>query len=234
MTATFLNENELAALRQLDTPTVCNALEITSPERRGTHFTVSPLFCAFPNLPPIVGYARTATIRAVQPSPREGAAERDARLAYYESVAAGPHPTITVIQDLDPAAGVGAWWGEVQTHLHRGLGSLGVVTNGSVRDLDDLALGFQVLAGNVGPSHAFVHPVAWNIPVTVHGMDVRPGDLVHADRHGAVVIPEALAAGLPEAAAAIAKGESVLIEASKKADFDFETLRSLITGRRDH
>jgi len=155
-------------------------------------------------------------------------------LAYYESVAAPPHPTITVVEDLDPSPGVGAWWGEVQTHLHRGLGSLGVITNGSVRDLDELAEGFQVLAGNVGPSHAFVHAVEWEIPVTVHGMQVRPGDLVHADRHGAVVIPDDLAASLPEAAVAIGKGESVLIEASKKPDFDFETLRSLITGRRDH
>ncbi len=103
-----------------------------------------------------------------------------------------------------------------------------------VRDLDELAEGFQLLAGNVGPSHAFVHPVAWEVPVTVHGMEVRPGDLVHADRHGAVVIPEDVAASLPEAAMEIAKHESVLIEASKKPDFNFETLRSLITGRRDH
>ena len=224
----------LEALKAFDTPTVCNALERVVPERTGYGYTTHPLVCARPELPPIVGYARTATIRAVQSSSRDAAAEREARLAYYESIAAAPHPTITVVEDLDPSPGFGAWWGEVQTHVHRGLGSLGVVTNGSVRDLDELAEGFQVLAGNVGPSHAFVHPVAWDIPVTVHGMQVRPGDLVHADRHGAVVIPEAAAAGLPEAAAAIAKGESVLIETSKKPDFDFETLRSLITGRRDH
>ena len=224
----------LEALKAFDTPTVCNALERVAPERTGYGYTTRPLVCVRPELPPIVGYARTATIRAVQPSSRDAAADREARLAYYESVAAPPHPTITVVEDLDPSAGVGAWWGEVQTHLHRGLGSLGVITNGSVRDLDELAEGFQVLAGNVGPSHAFVHAVAWEIPVTVHGMQVRPGDLVHADRHGAVVIPNDLAASLPEAAVAIAKGESVLIEASKKPDFDFETLRSLMTGRRDH
>jgi regulator of RNase E activity RraA len=222
------------ALKAFDTPTICNALERVAPERTGYGYTTSPLVCVHPELPPIVGYARTATIRAVQPSPRDEAAEREARLAYYESVAAAPHPTITVVEDLDPHPGVGAWWGEVQTHLHRGLGSLGVVTNGSVRDLDELAEGFQLLAGNVGPSHAFVHPVAWEVPVSVHGMEVRPGDLVHADRHGAVVIPEDVAASLPDAALEIAKHESVLIEASKKPDFNFETLRSLITGRRDH
>ena len=228
------NADLLAALKALDTPTLCNALERVAPERTGYGYTTRPLVCVRPELEPIVGYARTATIRAVQPSAREGAAEREARLAYYESIAAGPHPTVTVIEDIDPAPGVGAWWGEVQTHLHRGLGSLGVVTNGSVRDLGELAEGFQVLAGNVGPSHAFVHPVAWDIPVSVHGMRVCPGDLVHADRHGAVVVPEALAALLPAAAKEIVKGESVLIEASKKPGFEFETLRSLLTGRRDH
>lgn len=224
----------LAALRAFDTPTICNALERVAPERTGWGYTTRPLVCVRPELPPIVGYARTATIRAVQPSPGGAAADREARLAYYESIAAAPHPTVTVIEDLDPEPGFGAWWGEVHTHLHQGLGSLGVVTNGSVRDLDELADGFQVLAGKVGPSHAFVHPVAWDLPVTVHGLQVRPGDLVHADRHGAVVIPDAVAASLPEAVASIVKGESVLIEASKKSGFDFETLRSLITGRGDH
>ncbi len=223
----------LETLKAFDTPTICNALERVAPERTGYGYTTRPLVCVHPQLPPIVGYARTATIRAVQPSGRDSAAERDARVAYYESVAAGPHPTITVIEDLDPAPGVGAWWGEVQTHLHRGLGSLGVVTNGSVRDLGEVAEGFQLLAGNVGPSHAFVHPVAWGVPVKVHGMEVRPDDLVHADRHGAVVIPADVAERLPDAVAKIAKAESVLIEASKKPGFDFDTLRSLITGR-DH
>lgn len=228
------NPQLLEALRSFDTPTICNALERVAPERTGYGYTTRPLVCVRPELPPIVGYARTATIRAVQPSAGGAAADREARLAYYQSIAAPPHPTITVIEDLDPAPGFGAWWGEVHTHVHRGLGSLGVVTNGSARDLDQLAEGFQVLAGNVAPSHAYVHPVAWDIPVTVHGMQVRPGDLVHADRHGAVVIPEDVAAEVPEAAAAIAKGESVLIEASKKPDFDFEMLRSLITGAGDH
>ena len=222
------------ALKALDTPTVCNALERVVPERTGYGYTTRPLVCVRPELPPIVGYARTATIRAVQPSAGGAGADREARLAYYESVAQAPHPTVTVIEDLDPSPGVGAWWGEVQTHLHRGLGSLGVVTNGSVRDLDQLAEGFQVLAGNVGPSHAFVHPVEWSLPVSVHGMRVHPGDLVHADRHGAVVIPEAVAAEIPDAAAELGRAESVLIEASKKPDFDFSMLRKLITGRREH
>ena len=94
-----------------------------------------------------------------------------------------------MIQDLDPLPGFGAWWGEVNTNVHRGLGSLGVVTNGSIRDLDPCAEGFQLLAGSVGPSHAYVHVVDHRRTGEVAGMVVRPGDLVHADRHGAVVVP---------------------------------------------
>ena len=103
----------------------------------------------------MVGYARTATIRAAHPADRDAKEDLRVRLAYYRHMAEGPHPTITVIQDLDPSPGYGAWWGEVHTHLHRGLKSLGVVTNGSIRDLDQVAEGFQLLAGSVGPSHAF-------------------------------------------------------------------------------
>jgi regulator of RNase E activity RraA len=224
-------ESVLASLRSFDTPTICNALEVVAPERTGYGYTTEPLVCVHPDLPPMVGYARTATVRAAQPSSREGKADGEARLAYYESIAAPPHPTITVIEDLDPTPGVGAWWGEVNSNLHRGLGSLGVITNGSVRDLDDFAESFQALAANVGPSHAFVHPVAWEVPVTVHGMQVQPGDLLHADKHGAVVIPPDVAAKLPSVAENIAKAESRLIEASKKPGFDFATLRELMTGR---
>ena len=224
----------LEALRALDTPTLCNALERVAPERTGFGYTTRPLVCVRPELPPIVGYARTATIRAAQASPRDGAAERAARLAYYESVAALPHPTITVVEDLDPSPGVGAWWGEVQTHLHRGLGSLGVVTNGSVRDLDDLAAGFQVLAGNVGPSHAFVHPIAWNIPVTVHGMRVSPGDLIHADVHGAVVVPHEVAPDLPGVVERLLATEAKLISASQTDGFTAEVFERLVDTFGDH
>ena len=220
----------LAALARYDTPTLCNALERVAPERRGHGFTKLPLHCVHPKLPPIVGYARTATIRASLASGRDAQAAREAELEYYRYVASPPHPTITVVEDLDSPAGIGAWWGEVNTHLHRGLGSLGVVTNGSVRDLDQVAEGFQVLAGSVGPSHAFVHPVDLDVPVMVAGMRVRPGDLVHADRHGALVIPPEAAASLPEAAEKVIATERVLIEASRESGFGIEVLEKLAAG----
>lgn len=216
--------NDLDALRQFDTPTICNALELVVPERRATGFTTRPLVCAVPDLPPIVGYARTATIRAVAPSGLTADQTRQQRLAYYGYVAADPGPTITVIQDLDPVPGFGAFWGEVITSIHKGLGCLGAITDGSIRDLTDLAPGFQLLAGSVGPSHAHVHVVDFGTQVNIHGMTVEDGDLVHADRHGAVVIPADVVTEVPAAVDLIARRERVIIDASQADDFDIDRL----------
>ena len=224
MTATILNENELAALRQLDTPTVCNALEITSPERRGTHFTVAPLFCAFPDLPPIVGYARTGTMRARMPRGGAATKARARRNAYYDYVGSGNAPKIAIIQDLDPVPGFGALWGEVNSTIHKGLGCAGVVTNGSIRDLDAIVSDFQLLAGMVGPSHGWVAVSGFGEPVNVAGMAVASGDLVHADRHGAVVIPHDVAREIPAAAALVARREAVILEAARQPDFNAQRL----------
>ncbi len=231
---TALTETELAALRALDTPTICNALEVVAPGRRAGGFTVAPFFCPRPGLAPIVGYARTGTIRAMYPSDRSPEDDTAARLDYYDHIESGPGPTITVIEDLDAVPGYGAWWGEVNTTIHQGLGSLGVITNGSVRDLDDAAPGFQMLAGMANPSHAHVRVIEHGVTVTVHGMTVRPGDLIHADRHGAVVIPHAHATELPTAAAEIADAERRLIDAARRDDFSAAVLRELLGGRAGH
>ncbi len=216
----------LEALRQLDTPTVCNALELTSPERRTTGFTCKPLVCTRPELPPMVGYARTATISALAPDPADGTAARDKRDGYYEYMGSGPGPTITVIQDIDgDRRGFGAWWGEVNSSIHRGLGSLGVITDGSVRDLPDIAPGFQMLAGSIGPSHAWVHVVEYQCDIEVQGMKVSHGDLIHADQHGAVVIPIEVADQVSAAADRIAKNEGIIIKAAQQPDFDMAALR---------
>jgi len=229
-----LTEAEFDALRALDTPTVCNALEVVAPGRRGSGYSVEPFFCPRPALEPIVGYARTGTIRSMQPSNRSAAEDTAARLDYYDHIAEGQGPTITVIQDLDAIPGYGAWWGEVNTNIHQGLGSLGVITNGSIRDLDDAAHGYQMLAGMPGPSHAWVHIVEYGIQVTVHGMTVNPGDLIHADRHGAAVIPLEVARDVPAAAAKIAAGERIIIDAAQQSDFSATRLRELLGGGSGH
>ena len=215
----------LDALRAWDTPTICNALEVVVPHRRATGFTVEHLHCLDPNLKPIVGYARTATFRSVEPSPLPADAVKAKRAAYYEYVAAPPGPTVVVIQDLDPNPGFGAFWGEVNTAVHKGLGALGCVTNGSMRDLDDCAPGFQLLAGKVGPSHAHGHIVDFGGQVNVAGMTVNDGDIVHADRHGAVVVPREAVAKLPAAVELLTRREAVILAAARSGGFDIDTLK---------
>jgi len=219
----------LEALARYDTPTICNALEIVAPERRLTGYTTKPLVCPFPDLPPIVGYARTTTISSVAASTLPAAEQQARRLAYYEYVGTGHGPRVSVIQDMDGAdAGFGAFWGEVQSAIHKALGCLGVVTNGSIRDTPQWAPGFQALAGSVGPSHAHVHAESFGGEVRVAGMTVRSGDLIHADRHGAVVIPLDVAAKLPEAAELCGRRETPILEIARSPSFTLEKLREAL------
>ena len=219
----------LEALALHDTPTICNALEIVAPERRLIGYTRKPLVCPFPDLPPIVGYARTTTIRSVAASSLPAAEQQARRLAYYEYVGTGHGPRINVIQDIDGAdAGFGAFWGEVQSAVHKALGCLGVITDGSIRDIAQWAPGFQALAGSNGPSHAFVHAESFGGEVRVAGMTVRSGDLIHADRHGAVVIPLDVAAKLPEAAELCGRRETPILEIARSPSFTLEKLREAL------
>jgi regulator of RNase E activity RraA len=169
-----------------------------------------------------VGFARTATIRARQAPPQSA---QGLRHDYYRYIDAGRKPSIVLIEDLDgPDAGYGAFWGEVQSAIHLGLGALGLVTNGSVRDIDQWAPGLQFLAGSIGPSHAYVHVVEFGGEIEVLGMRVKSDDIVHADRHGAVVVPADLVAGLPAAAQQIAEREARILAIARAPECNAERL----------
>jgi regulator of RNase E activity RraA len=219
----------LEALARYDTPTICNAMEIVAPERRLIGYTTKPLVCPFPELPPMVGYARTVTIRSVVRSQLPAAEQAKRRIDYYEYVGTGFGPRIAVIQDIDgPDAGYGAFWGEVQSNVHKALGCLGVVTDGSVRDVPQWAPGFQALAGSIGPSHAWVHAESFGGTVRVAGMTVQSDDLIHADSHGAIVIPIELAAKLPEAAELCGRREAPILAIARSPDFSLEKLKEAL------
>jgi regulator of RNase E activity RraA len=224
---------QLEQLTRFDTPTICNGLEIVVPERRGMGYTVENLVVANPALPPIVGFARTVTIRAVQPSAIPAEQMRIRRVEYYRYIANGPQPSITVIQDLDPNPGYGAFWGEVQSNVHKGLGCLGCVTNGSFRDIDMLAPGFQIIGGSIGPSHAYVHAVDFGSQVNIVGMTVKDGDLIHADRHGAVVIPPGTIPDLLKAIDLVARREKVILDAAKNPKFDITMLENALANANE-
>ncbi len=208
MTARPFTAADLAVLQGWDTPTICNGLELVAPERRAIGFTVEPMIAADRSLKPMVGLARVGSIRAKEP-PRGQVASR---LDWFDYVADADLPTVVVLQDLDDRPGYGAWWGEVHTTVHKALGAQGCVTNGSFRDCDMLAPGFQIIGGRIGPSHAHVHMVEFGRPVNVFGMNAIHDDVVHADFHGAVVIPADAVRRLPDAIALCTRREKVILD----------------------
>ena len=225
--------DDLVGLSKWDTPTICNALEEIFPERRGFGFTTEHFFSLDPGLSAICGFARTATIRAAAPS-NEGAEQvAEKRTAYYEYVAATPSPTIVVIQDIDAQPGIGAFWGEVQTNIHKGLGCLGAVTNGSFRDVPDSARGFNLIGGKVGPSHAFVHLVDIGCQVTVHGLTAQTNDIIHMDQHGAVLVPEKAVKQIPVVLDLIIKREAIILDSARSEDFTIEKLHTAMGKLKD-
>jgi regulator of RNase E activity RraA len=216
-------------LRRWDTPTVCNGLEVIVPERRAIGFTVEPMAVLHPEAAPIVGLARTGTLRAKEP-PRGSVADR---LDWYDYVAEASLPTIVVLQDLDDRPGYGAFWGEVNTNVHLRLGAVGCVTNGSFRDLAASAREFQIIGGRVGPSHAHVHVVDFGGPVNVFGMQAAHDDVIHADCHGAVVIPADCVTKLPEAIDLIGRREKLILDLCASPNFTRAKLRDAIKRSRE-
>jgi regulator of RNase E activity RraA len=218
-------------LHSIDTPTVCNLIEIVAPERRGSGYTVKHLHCPFPDLPPMIGFAKTVTIKSRDAFGMGEAGYMQKRLDYLDYVASAPQPSIMMIEDLDGEhVGYGAFWGEVQSTVHQALGCVGTVTNGSIRDIPMIAPGFQMLAGSLAPSHAYVHVIGFGIDVVIHGMAVRSGDLIHADRHGAVVVPTDKIDALKAAADGLAQREAKILAAARATGASVETITAAIRG----
>jgi len=220
-----ITKEQINALREIDTPTICNLIEMAKPSRRGYGYTVEHLHCLFPDMKPIVGYAKTATMRAKQPSRYSPEEYLGIRNSYFDYLDQGASPKISIVQDLDERPGYGAFWGEVFSACHKALGCVGAVTNGSIRDLDMIADDFQLLAGVIAPSHAYIHIVDWSCEVNVHGMVVQDSDLIHADRHGAVVIPEDVLAEIIDALDLMLRREKVILDVARGSDFSVEKLK---------
>lgn len=217
----------LKLLQSVDTPTVCNAIEVAQGKRGFNAFTRGTMLCSALEAGAIVGYARTARIRAVMPAEEPGDVIRARRMAYYKYMSEGPTPRVAVVQDMDGANAIGAYWGEVNTNIHKALGLSGAVTDGVMRDLGDLAEGFPVIAGSIGPSHGFVHVLDFDAPVEIKGMSVNPGDLVHADRHGGVVIPDSVIGDLAQAIEKLMASEQIVFDAVKGRSISFEEFESV-------
>ena len=211
----------LAALKRYDSPTLSNAIETFDVRPRGEGFTNMDVRCMFPDLGVMVGYAATATIRARA----SGESNEAALWAHVRSL---PAPRVVVIQDLDDPPGHGAMWGEVQSNIFRALGCSGTVTDGCVRDLKEVReLGFHFFARGPGVSHAYVHVVSSGEPVTVGGLTVHPGDLVHADQHGVLLVPAEIAPELPAAAERVIEREQAFLRWVRSPEFDPDRLAEM-------
>jgi regulator of RNase E activity RraA len=146
---------------------------------------------------------------------------------YFRSMASGDGPTVSVVEDVDFPNCIAGWWGEVHVAVHKGLGMSGAVTNGVMRDLDVMDDGFPVLAGSVGPSHGFVHVLKIGGQVDVMNMKVRQGDLIHADRHGALVIPTDVIDVLKKAIETVIASEDIVLTPARKPGFNIEKLEEV-------
>jgi regulator of RNase E activity RraA len=212
----------LKRLQSIDTPTVCNAIEVAQGKRGFDAFTRGTMLCSAPDEPAIVGYARTARIAAVHAPAEPPEVIKERRMAYYKYMAQAPMPAVAVIEDMDFPDCIGAYWGEINTTVHKGFGLSGTLTNGVMRDLGDVPSGYPVVAGSIGPSHGFVHVKEIGTPVEIFGMVVKEGDLIHADRHGGVVIPKDVFETLDGAIERLLSTEHLILEPARTAGFDYD------------
>ena len=220
-----VTSQQIDALRKITSPSVANAIETFNVRPREEGNLSSDIRALFPEMGPMVGSAATALIRS-EKGPIEG--HRASLYQWWDFVLSLPAPRVVVVHDLDDPRGQGAQWGEVQANIHRALGCVGVITDGSVRDLDEVrALNFQFCAAHVSVSHANVHMVDFGIPVKVGGVWVKPGDIVHGDQHGVVVIPPDVAAGIPDAIAKVEAAEKRIISVCQSGDFTVDKLKAL-------
>jgi regulator of RNase E activity RraA len=210
----------LDLLSRVDTPTVCNAIEVVQGRRGFQGLTRGTMVCTEPGRA-VVGFAATAQIAALAPPTEAPEVIRARRLAYYRAMHDAPKPSVAVVEDLDYPNAIGAYWGEINTTVHKAFGLSGALTNGVVRDLGDLPQGFPVIAGSIGPSHGYVHVRSIGRPVRILGLEICQGDLVHADRHGAVVIPSEVIDRLEAAVRKLQETERLILDPARQAGFDF-------------
>ena len=231
----FLTPEQFENLRRLDTCTVSNAIEVFNVRLRNDGFANgSSVKCVFPDLPPMLGYAVTGRIRCASP-PMAASLPPPPHLSFYhrndwwDYVLSLPAPRVIIMQDVDHNPGLGAWMGDMHVTICQALGCVGYVTNGAVRDLTTVKeTGFHFFAGQVSVSHAYAHVVDFGEPIEIGGLSIRPGDLIHGDRHGIQTIPKSIAAKISLVANHIIEQEQRVIEYCKSPDFAVGRLREIV------
>src|SRR5512143_1885650 len=215
----------LDKLRKFDTPTICNVIELFDVRPRNAGYMDQRIQACYPDLPPIVGFAATATFRASAP-PRKGDAYAglDAQVARFGEL---DGPPIVVFQDLDSPS-VAATFGEIMCAVYKVFGAQGLVTSGTGRDLDQVRrIGFSVFTSGTNCSHGYVHIPLIQVPVHVGGLAVYPNDLLHADRNGVTTIPREIASEVADVSQEFVAAENVVLEAMQQPHPSIELLRTV-------
>ena len=215
----------IKTVTKYDTPTVCNAMDVILGTRTAVGFTKKQFVAAQDNSMRIVGFAKTAKLRTASPPLISQEQVLKNRMDYYEYIVQNEKHPVVVIEDTDYPESVGAFWGELNVAVHKGLKIKGTITNGLIRDLDMLDSGYQVIAGGIGPSHAFSHITSLNADVNIFGLEISADDFIHADRHGAMTVPKKHLDALPEALKLVTDREVPILKAARKSDFSLAKLK---------
>ena len=219
---TTVSPATLKALQGIDGPSICNAIEGFNFRPKNEGFMMPEIQTAFRDFPPVVGYAVTGVISANAPEGRNVARED-----WWDLIASVPEPRFIILHDIDNPP-IGAYWGEVQGNIHKALGAVAVATDGTVRDLDEVhELGFQFFAKYISVSHAYTHLVEIGIPVSVGGLTVTTGELIHGDKHGVTHIPFELADKISDMVQTIADYEKKTIDVCQSPSFSMEKLKEI-------
>ena len=224
-----VTRDQLEALRIIPSCAIANAIETFDIRPRNQGFMGPEVKAMFPRMGNMIGHAVTAVIRAEAPhSGRMGVQRTD----WIDELLKVPEPRVVVLQDIDYPNPIGSFWGEVQANIHKTLGCVGTVTNGGVRDLDEMQeVGFFAFATTVLVSHAYIHITDVNVPVDIGGLRVEPGDILMGDQHGVIGIPEEIAGDLPAAVKAVEAREQEIIGLCKSSDFTVAKLKAALGGR---
>jgi regulator of RNase E activity RraA len=215
-----LTEAEIEILKIIDTPTICNAIETFKVRGRVEGFLGMDLHCLFPELGAMLGYALTVTVDSTTP---EVSQDVNIWQEWVLAMAAAPKPTVLVFQDIGPQSRKSAHMGEVMATLASRLGVIGLVTDGGVRDIPEVQrLGFHYFAAGVVSSHGNPRLLEVNVPVTIDGVRIEPGDLIHGDINGVTTIPLSIAGQVTEAALRIRAAEAELLDYIKGPDFSVD------------
>jgi 4-hydroxy-4-methyl-2-oxoglutarate aldolase len=222
-----LPEEELHAIRTIDTCTLADAISISKIRLRNEGYSNASIRCILGNGGPMVGYAVTGRIRSAEP-PMVGHSFIE-RQDWFKYIRTMPAPRIAVLQDVDGRQGAGAFWDEPHVRIHQRLGCVGAVTNGAVRDTSKIRpTGFHLYAGSLSVSQAYAHIIEVGQPVEVGGLEINPGDLIHGDVHGIIKVPKEIVSVLPKEAARVSFLRKQIAELCAAPELSISTLMEIL------